>query len=444
MTDRDVVIVGGGFAGLSAAVKLAQMGHSPLLLERRPSLGGRAYSFTHGETGDTVDNGQHVLMRCCHAVLAFLETIESDPVHFDDRFSIPFVDDRGRRHRLEAPLWLPPSLGLLVAFLKFGPTSWRDATGLRRALPYFQSPPNGISVSQWLDEVDQSDAIRRAFWHPLCLSVLNAPPETAPAGELLTVLAEAFSQQAGASLGWSTVGLSGLYTEQARAFIERHHGEVRTGIYVDEVDADADRLQLTLRGRSTLATAALILAVPPPRASQLLATTILEPLLTRLKTFKPSPILGINLWFDRPILEEPFIGLLDATVEWVFNKSVIFGRSRQASVGHLSLVVSASTALLLKSDEELVDVGLEDLRRAGLINSDERPVHSLVIHEKQATYSRPVTSDPIPIETDIPGLLLAGDWTDTGLPPTIESAVRSGNRAADLVDTYLKRKKPGP
>ena len=98
MTDRDVVIVGGGFAGLAAAVKLVQMGHSPLLLERRQSLGGRAYSFTHGETGDTVDNGQHVLMRCCHAVLTFLETIESEPVHFDDRFSIPFVDDRGRRH----------------------------------------------------------------------------------------------------------------------------------------------------------------------------------------------------------------------------------------------------------------------------------------------------------------------------------------------------------
>jgi len=444
MIDHDVVIVGGGFAGLSAAVKLAQAGHSPLLLERRPILGGRAYSFTHGETGDTVDNGQHVLMRCCHAVLTFLETIGSDAIHFNDRFSIPFVDDRGRWHRLEAPAWLPPSLGLFVAFVKFGPTSWRDAVGLRRVLPYFQAPPNGISVSQWLDEADQSDAIRRSFWHPLCRAVLNAPPETAPARELLAFLAEAFSQPAGASLGWSTVGLSGLYTEQARTFIERHRGEVRTGIYVTQVDPRADRFHLTLRDRSTLTTAALILAVPPPHVSQLLATTPLEPLLDRLNTFKPSPILGINLWFKRPVLEVPFIGLLDGTVEWVFNKPVLFGPSGKASAGHLSLVVSASTALLSRSDEELVDIGLEDLRRAGLIHADERPTHSLVIHEKRATYSRPFASNPVPIETDIPGLLLAGDWTDTGLPPTIESAVRSGNRAADLVDAYLKTKKPGP
>ncbi len=442
MSDHDVIIVGGGFAGLSAAVKLAQTGHRPLLLERRPTLGGRAYSFTHDETGDIVDNGQHVLMRCCHAVQGFLDTIGANNLHFNDRFSIPFIDAGGQRHRLEAPAWLPPSFGLFVAFLKFGPTTWRDAIGLRRALPYFQSPPQGISVSQWLDEVGQSDAIRQNFWHPLCLSVLNAPPETAPARELLTVLAEAFLQPGGASMGWSTVGLSELYPEQATSFIKQHHGEVRTGVYVNGVDTSSEQIGITLRDRSTLTTSTLILAIPPPRASELLTTPSLDSLRSRLDTFEPSPILGINLWFDRPVLEEPFIGLLGGTVEWVFNKPALFGRSPEKTDGHLSLVVSASTALLSKSDEELVQIGLEDLRRAGLIDRDEHPVHTLVIHEKQATYSRPFTTDPIPVETDIPGLLLAGDWTDTGLPPTIESAVRSGNRAADLVDAYLKQKKP--
>ena len=158
----------------------------------------------------------------------------------------------------------------------------------------------------------------------------------------------------------------------------------------------------------------------------------------QLDTYSPSPILGINLWFDRPLLNQLFVGFLGYTVEWAFNKPALFGSTDQASDGHITLVVSASADLLSMSEDELVELGLQDLRKAGLIGQNEAPIHTLVIHEKQATYLRPFTSDAIPATTDIPGLFLAGDWTDTGLPPTIESAVRSGNHAADLVIQQLK------
>jgi protoporphyrinogen oxidase len=303
--DRDVVIVGGGFSGLAAAVRLVDSGRRPLLLERRQSLGGRAFSLTDGKTGDTVDNGQHVFMQCCSSVLNFLKTIGAEPVHFEEQFSIPFIDENGSRHTLEAPNWLPPSLGLFVAFLKFGPVTLSDAVGLRRAAASFQSPPSGISVSEWLDRTSQSATMRKAFWHPLCISVMNAAPDVASATELVSVLAEAFSVPGGARMGWSSVGLGNLFPDQARNYIEGRDGEIRTGTAVSEVTQVNDSLHLKLRDESTIATRSLILAVPPPRASGLVLGE--QETVDRLTSLKPSPILGINLWFDRQILDTPMI-----------------------------------------------------------------------------------------------------------------------------------------
>jgi squalene-associated FAD-dependent desaturase len=438
--DRDVVIVGGGFSGLAAAVRLVDSGRRPLLLERRQSLGGRAFSLTDGKTGDTVDNGQHVFMQCCSSVLNFLKTIGAEPVHFEEQFSIPFIDENGSRHTLEAPNWLPPSLGLFVAFLKFGPVTLSDAVGLRRAAASFQSPPSGISVSEWLDRTSQSATMRKAFWHPLCISVMNAAPDVASATELVSVLAEAFSVPGGARMGWSSVGLGNLFPDQARNYIEGRDGEIRTGTAVSEVTQVNDSLHLKLRDESTIATRSLILAVPPPRASGLVLGE--QETVDRLTSLKPSPILGINLWFDRQILDTPMIGFLGYTVEWAFSKARIYDGADQAAPGHISLVVSASEHLLGKSDEEIVEIAIADLKKAGLIGEGESHQHALVVHEKQATYIRPYDEAPIPQETGTAGLFLAGDWTDTGLPPTIEGAVRSGNHAADLVNCYLNAKTP--
>lgn len=435
-----VIIIGGGFAGLSAAVRLAERGHAPVLLERQPKLGGRAYSFRHGTPPTVVDNGQHVLMRCCRAVRGFLKTIGAEQVHFEKGFRIPFTDGAGNEHELSGPAFLPARARLLAAFLKFGPTTLGDAIGLRRVLPYFQTPPDDISVAQWLDLTTQSRRIRNAFWHPLCRSVMNAAPEDAPVQELLAVLAEAFDQAGGADMGWATAGLSDLYVDKARAYLEVNGGSILNGAFVEELLVTKDCTQVSLRNGKTRSARTVVLAVPPPRAARMLPTT-LSPIVDRLSAYTPSPILGINLWFEREIIDEPFIGLLGLTIEWIFNRTRITGKVT-ARGHHVSLVVSASTHLLGTSDPDLVEMALMDLRRVGIVELHEQPLHSLVVHEKQATFVRPPGTAPVGVQTTHPGLFLAGDWTDTGLPPTIEGAVRSGNRAADLVIDHLETKKP--
>lgn len=440
MTDRDVIVVGGGFAGLSAAVALADAGAAPLLLERRPQLGGRAYSFDNEATGEVVDNGQHVLMRCCTSVRAFLDRIGADSVHFERGFSIPFLSPDGARHRLSSPGWLTGSFGLLAAFLRFGPTRASDALGLRRAMAGLSHPPAGVSVAAWLDDAAQSPRIREAFWHPLCRSVMNAVPEEAPASDLLNVLAEATRYPNGMDMGWSTVGLSDLYARQARDTLTGLRGEVRTGAIVRSLSCVDDCFRVELRDRETLSARSVVLAVPPPRARDLLDGLVARGDLDRLSGYRPSPILGINLWFDRAVLDVPFVGLLGTTIEWVFDRSAI--TSGRAT--NLSLVVSASDDLLDRGDGTLVDLALADLRTVGLIGADESPRHALVVHEKQATWLRPVHAEAAPAETSLPGLYLAGDWTATGLPPTIEGAVRSGNRAAGLALAYTQKATGNP
>lgn len=439
MTTHDCVVVGGGFAGLSAAVRLVQSGSRPLLLERRQNLGGRAYSLTDPITSDTIDNGQHVLMRCCHAVQSFLKTIGSQDLHFEPGFSIPFVDLDGGRYTLRAPGWLPPSVGLAYAFLRFPRAGLADILGLNRVRRAFSSPPEGISFTEWLDQIVQSPAIREAFWTPLCVSVMNAHPDKASARELVSVLAEAFTHPRGSNMGWATVGLTELYTDRAAAYLEQGGGSVRLGATAVGIIQDADRFRLDLRDGSTIETDTMIVATPPPRAAELIRRIALDDLVSRLERFTPSPILGINLWFGRRVLETPFVGLLNGTIEWVFEKRALYRETAKGN--HLALVVSASDRLLGASDDELVEIALNDLRTAGLIGQDDEPLHSRVIHEKQATYLRPIADPPIGAATDLPGLFLAGDWTNTGLPPTIEGAVRSGFRAAELVVEYAGRKK---
>tara|TARA_B100000700_G_scaffold297801_1_gene363056 strand:- start:647 stop:1435 length:789 start_codon:yes stop_codon:yes gene_type:complete len=259
---------------------------------------------------------------------------------------------------------------------------------------------------------------------------MNASPEDAPADELLTVLSEAFGTPSGAAMGWATTGLTELCASKARAFIESRGGQVRSSAFVTEMTQETDQWSLDLRNADTVVSKRVILAVPPLRAADLLGH-VLPDLANLLTRYTPSPILGINLWFDRPIMNTAFVGFLDGSVEWVFDRQALTGQPSEHGY-HYALVTSASSKLLEHDDADLVDIALDELRSRKLVQPDEEPVRTLVIQERQATYLRPLGDPPIPNGTDLSGLFLAGDWTDTSLPPTIEGAVRSGNRAADL------------
>ena len=436
-----VIVIGGGFAGLAAGVRLAAHGTCEVsLLERRKHLGGRAYSFTDRATGDTVDNGQHLFMKCYLRTREFLETIGTeDRLCFQDRFRLDFAHPGAGPTVLLFARRLPPPLNLLAGFMRYRPVGAGDVLRLRHVRSALNEPTApGLTVNDWLEACRQSQAIRRAFWNPLCVSALNLQPDVAPARFLTAVLKSAFLGDRDSYLmGYAGVGLSAMYTGAARSYIQRHGGRCRVGDAVAALNiVDGGKIGIRLRSGEGLTADATICAITPPALARILPEG-LEDLKSSLKPFYPSPILSVNLWFAEPVLDRPFVGLLAGRMDWIFNKPMLYDGRDRASPGHVTLVASAADRLVDEPDERLVEIALGDLHDA-LPATRQNPLeHHLVVRERHATFALPGGQSPPPNRTTIPGLYIAGDWTDTGLPATVESAVDSGYRAAALALEYL-------
>ncbi len=434
-----VVVVGGGFSGLSCAVRLASRGARVTVLEARRDLGGRAGSFTD-EAGDVVDNGQHLFMACYGATRDFLRALGTEHlVRFQDRLVIDYVQP-GLRSRLTCPPLPAPwhlaagvltlkglSLSDRLAFLRAGPA-------LRRALR--AAGPNGLegtTVAGWLDALGQTPALRQRLWHPLAMATLNASPETAPASLLAQVLREGFMLNARDSgLGVATVGLADLYTEASRRFVEQRGGSIRTAQPVTGVQGTAQRItSVRTRDGETIPADAVVLAVPPAALARIESPVAPAAGLDR---FGFSPILSVNLWFDRPASEIApfdFAGAIGTQVQWIFNKErLLMGRA-----SHIATVVSAAGSLIDQPNDALAEMALRDLQACLPGARGARMVRSMVVREKAATYAPTLENEPLRPgpRTRCPNLFLAGDWTVAGIPATIESAVRSGNLCADLI-----------
>jgi hydroxysqualene dehydroxylase len=456
MAAWDVAIVGAGFAGLTAAVELAGRGARVLVLEARPQLGGRATAFLDRVTGELVDNGQHVLFGCYRDTFRFLETIgASGRVRVQPGLDVLFVDPRGRRSRLRCPP-LPSPLHLMAGVLEWEGVSFRDrlsVLGLRRTLRMARRWARGDArarpaspnetVDTWLALNGQSRALRQMLWEPLALAALNQSPAQAAALPFVRVLAEMFGPDPrDASIAVPVVPLHLMYAEPAREYIEAHGGEVRTGApasvrFAAGAGADGRVAGVEAKGQFMPA-GAVVCAVPWfalgsvfPHASE--PPPALQPLLTGAAGMASQPIVTVNLWFDRPWLEEAFVGLPGRTMQWVFNKAdPRFGFGETAT--HLSLVSSGAESSLALSNDELTRIALEEVMAALPEARAARLVRSVVVREKRATFSLAPGQPPRPgPATGVSGLVLAGDWIDTGLPGTIESAVLSGRLAAGSI-----------
>lgn len=440
-----VIIVGGGFAGLAAGVRLAERGTCVVnLFERRKRLGGRAYSFTDRATGDTVDNGQHLFMKCYHRTREFLETIGTgERLRFQEKFRLDFLHPDLGHAALRFPRRLPPPLNLLAGFIRYGPVNVGDVVRLRRVRAALAAPPqSGVTVHDWLEECGQSPAIRRAFWDPLCVSALNQRPDAAPAAHLTSVLKLAFLGSADATLmGYPGVGLSAMYTDAARNFINRRGGACHVGEAAAQLRVAEDgQIRIRLKSGPVVTADAAICAITPPALSRLLPEGLAD-LKIRLNAFYPSPILSVNLWFRSPVLDMPFVGLLTGRMDWIFNKPLLYNGRDNASPGHVTLVASAAGSLVDLPDERLLDIALGDLHRFLPETRNIALERHLVVRERHATFALPAGHAPPPNRTAAPGLYVAGDWTDTGLPATVESAVESGYRAAAHTLEYLNARR---
>jgi squalene-associated FAD-dependent desaturase len=435
----DVLVIGGGCAGLAAATDLTERGARVTVLEARAVSGGRARSWIDPKTGDVEDNGQHLILGCYREFLTFARRIGAlGELEFHDRLEVVLLEPGGREVVFRAAR-LPRPLDLLWGLVRLPGFPIVDALragGLTRDIRR-GAPLERLTVTDWLRQRGQSPIAMERFWDPLVLATLNLEPETASAGLLASVLQRALLGGRDASRpGFPRAGLGRLLVDPAVDFIRARGGEVRNRSVVAKIELDAGgRFSgVTTRSGERFAAGAAILAVPPAPAAKLLPAGAVDFGTKAAAALGGSAIVAVHLWFDRGVSDYPMVGLLGSPFHWVFD------RARHGSAkppGYLALVTSAAADLAESGRDELVRRAVEEVRRYLPRSRAASLQRSRVLKERQAT---PVLSpDSVRLRpgprTRCPGLLLAGDWTDTGLPATLEGAAGSGHLAAGLVET---------
>ena len=451
-----MIVIGGGLAGLAASVALAEAGWRVRLFEQRPYLGGRAASYEL-PNGEHVDNCQHVTFGCCTNLADFYRRVGSaDKIKFFDRLLL--LDPQGRRGEMHAG-FLPAPLHMTGSFLTFAPLGLKDKLGIARAFnsiilsgghPKDVDEPGGISMLEWLQRRRQTPAAISRFWRTVLVSALSEELDRIDARYGVDVFWKAvLSTKHGYRMGVPAVALGELY-EGCKNAIEQRGGEVVFRAPVRGLRVENGKLIAAIFDANREESGdAIILALPHQNLAELLPEALRQsdPALAHLDKITDAPITGVHFWFDRQVMTEPFITLLDTTTQWIFNKSALYAASNgtksasgPADQGlknsqYLQLVISASYDLLQKPRQEIIDLCLGEVRHALPAARDANLLKATVIKELAATFS------PFPgvdrwrpkQETSIAGLFLAGDWTATGWPATMEGAVRSGYLAAEAV-----------
>jgi len=421
-----VVVVGGGFAGMAAACRLSGDGHEVTVLEAAPRLGGRAASFER--RGEMINCGQHVLLRACGAAQGFLERIgASDAVSFQETLAIPIFCD-GERIVLRS--WpLPGIAHLLPGLLLYRPLSGRERLAAARAgLALWASRSlRDETFERWLARHGQTERILRRFWDPIVIATLNAPSSVASFRATRHVFREAFFVSHGADMGLFTWPLGDVF-RASLSYVEARGGSGEVNAHAARVlvrDGRACGIKLA-DGRELYADA-VISAVPPDALGEIASGIAqLEAAVTAAQRLVWSPIVNVHLTFDRDALGDPFAVGIDSPVQAILRHDRT-----------LVLSQSSATDLIDLSDEAIVTKLRQALRELLPSARDAEFVDSLVLRHLRATFVPSPGSDALrpKARTPIPGLYLAGDWTATGWPSTIESAVLSGIYAAAALES---------
>jgi squalene-associated FAD-dependent desaturase len=426
-----VAVIGGGLAGLSAAAALGEAGYHVDLFESRAFLGGRATSYPVGGSEDapeTIDNCQHILLRCCVNLLDFYQRLQvADRIQFHREFY--FIEPGGRVSVLRSGL-LPAPAHFSESFVRLRFLSLGDKISVARGLLALRSEYRRrndldcITMADWLREKQQTPAAVERFWRQVLVSAINEELDRMAALHGFQVFWLGFLARSDSyQMGIPSVPLGDLYTSEAWQRFANVRLRLREP--VSEIAMEDGRACGVRTAGGTFPSDAVISAVPFEKLGALTPGVEWD-----IAGLEHSPITGIHLWFDRPVTDLPHATLLDRTIQWMFNKSG--GR-------HVQVVVSASRSLLKTPRGEVIDLALRELAEFFPVVREAKLESAHVVKEARATFSaapgleqrRPGT------RTAVPGLFLAGDWTRSGWPATMEGAVRSGYIAAEAVTEEL-------
>jgi squalene-associated FAD-dependent desaturase len=422
---KKIVVIGGGFAGLSSASFLSDSGFKVELLEASPKLGGRAYSFLDNETNTIIDNGQHILMGCYYETLDFLKLIGSEQkLSKQSRLSVNFV----KQHFEICPLLVTGSLypfNLLSAVLNYSAITFYEKLlfikFFAKIYLYSEKDLKKLTVIEWLLLEKQTANLIKSFWEILAVSALNTDIRKASANIFASVLKRIFFRgNEAATIILPSLGLSETYCDNALSFISRNNGNISLSESVIKLTFQDNVIKEIMTSKRVISDFDCVISALPLYA---LKKVINDNNFLSDFELEYSSILTVHLFLKENRFENTFYGLIDSPVQWVFNKG-----------SHFTVVMSNADKFIDTSKEDTLDLILSELKKYILLDRSEITTYR-IIKEKRAAFipSNNILDKRPSVFTPIKNFFLAGDWTNTGLPATIEGAVKSGRIAAEAV-----------
>ncbi len=442
---RRIAIVGGGLAGIAAALKLAEADCQPIIIESRKILGGRATSFVDPRSGEVIDNCQHVLMGCCTNLIDLYDRLGVlDKIDWHRK--LYWTHTHGEIDCVKAS-WLPAPFHLAPSFARMGLLQKNERKQIQRAMWRMirlgakgRLSWAGQTFSEFLADTNQAQTTIRTFWNTVITSACNLGVDRVDAAHAIQVFQDGFlGNRWSYTMGLASVPLVELY-QSVQAALKEAGGEIHLSRPARAIAYDGRRVTGVVTGDGVIEAAAVISAVPFDRLDKLISDTMraADARLATLNRFEFSPILGVHLWFDQPIMEPPHLILPGGGVQWLFNKG-IDERGRQ----YIHAVISAADEWMKLDEDQIIDRVVRDIHDAAPKSIGLKPIQARSIKEKRATFAATPQAEQFRPGASagyvgvggggIENLFLAGDWCDTGWPATMEGAVRSGFAAAAAI-----------
>lgn len=425
---KKILIIGGGLSGLSAAIYLIEKGYHVEILEASPKLGGRTYSFLLNGKQIIIDNGQHILMGCYSYTLDYIDKINSrDKFYFQDSLKIIYVAEKNKTYKLSVPGKLYP-LNHIYAFMNFKLLSLSERKSVLKLLLKIKTLRIKVrqdqSVEEFLRSHGQSGSVIKTFWDIVVISAMNTQIGLASAElfvEMIKIIF--FSGKNSSNIIIPNTGLSEALIYPAENLIKNRGGKVASSERVAKIEFENGKASKVLTTkREVTGFDYIISAIPSDQLLKIIPNYIIEEL--NIPSLQYSPILSVNLWLSRNPLKEKFYGIIGGEFHWLFNKGK-----------YISLIKSASDNLTILNKNELIETANSELKKYFSILADIEIIDSKIVKERKATMISDINSikKRKKLNHNFNNLFIAGDWTNTGLPGTIESSVKSGRMISEMI-----------